>query len=443
MEIAVIGTGYVGLVTGVCLSDLGHHVTCIDIDEEKISTLQKGISPIYEENLAALLKKNLSRGTLMFSADYKEGLTGKRIVYIAVGTPQSEDGSADLRSIDAACASIGANLSNDVIIVTKSTVPVGTNKCMKEKIEANITMDHSIKIASNPEFIRQGSAVHDTFHGDRIVIGSDDEEVLDLLEQVNAGLNVPIVRTDLRSAEMIKYASNAFLAAKISFINEMANLCERVGANIDNVSEGMGMDKRIGSAFLNAGIGYGGSCFPKDTKAVISTGNQVDYEISIVEKAVEVNEKQREVLVDKILRQFGNVQGKKIALLGLAFKPNTDDMREAPSIIVSQRLVDEGAHILAYDPVAIENAREVLSPTITYASSVAAAIADAEIAVILTEWTEIKEFPIANYKVLMADPVIFDGRNCLSLADVEAAGIEYHSIGRPPIFVNRFQEVLV
>ncbi|GAB3058517.1 UDP-glucose dehydrogenase family protein [Virgibacillus ainsalahensis] len=433
MELAVIGTGYVGLVTGVCLSDLGHHVTCIDIDEEKIATLKKGISPIYEDGLTELLQKNIEKENLTFTTNYKEGLTDKQIVYIAVGTPQGEDGSADLTYINAACEDIAANLENDVVIVTKSTVPVGTNEHIKDKIQSSLKRDVSIKIASNPEFLRQGSAVYDTFHGDRIVIGSEDEQVLKMLEEVNEGFDLPIVKTDLRSAEMIKYAANAFLATKISFINEMANLSEKIGANIDHVANGMGMDKRIGSAFLNAGIGYGGSCFPKDTRAIISIGKNKDYDMPVLENVVDSNDRQRGIIVDKLLERFRDLNGKTIAVLGLSFKPNTDDMREAPSILVTKKLLEEGATVRAYDPAAMENAKKILSDEISYTSSVEEAVQDSDIVIILTEWKEMKEFPLEAYKQHMINPVVFDGRNCFTLEEARTSGVEYHSIGRPAV----------
>ncbi|WP_449355757.1 UDP-glucose dehydrogenase family protein [Virgibacillus natechei] len=433
MEIAVIGTGYVGLVTGVCLAELGNNVTCIDIDEEKVATLKQGISPIYENGLTELLQKNIEKGNLHFTTDYQEGLTGKSMVYIAVGTPQGEDGSADLTYINAACKSIAANLARDVVIVIKSTVPVGTNEYIKDKIESNLANNVTVKIASNPEFLRQGSAVYDTFNADRIVIGSDDPDALQALENVNADFNLPIVKTDLRSAEMIKYASNAFLATKISFINEMANLSEKIGANIDHVAKGMGMDERIGNAFLNAGIGYGGSCFPKDTRAIISIGKDAAYDMPILENVVDSNDRQRGVLVDKLLERFETIKGKKVAVLGLAFKPNTDDMREAPSILVTEKLLAEGAIVNAYDPVATDNAKKILPEQINYASSVEEAIEDADIAIILTEWKDIKTFPLEDYKKHMTNAVIFDGRNCFELEDLVGSGVEYHSIGRPTV----------
>ncbi|MED3655675.1 UDP-glucose/GDP-mannose dehydrogenase family protein, partial [Heyndrickxia sporothermodurans] len=386
MNIAVIGTGYVGLVTGVCLAEIGNNVTCIDLDEAKISTLKVGISPIFEEGLEELLNKNMSLNRISFTNDYEEGLFGKDVIYIAVGTPQMADGSADLSYIESTCEAIGHHLSNDTIIVTKSTVPVGTNDYIKARIHQYLKRDLSIKIVSNPEFLKQGTAVYDTFHGDRIVIGSDDAQALEILEEINAPFHIPIIKTDLRSAEMIKYASNAFLATKISFINEMANLCEKVGANIDSVSRGIGMDTRIGSAFLNAGTGYGGSCFPKDTRAIISTGRSVGLHMQIIDSAVRVNEMQKGILVDKMIQQFGDLNGKKIALLGLSFKPNTDDMREAPSILVAEKLIKEGAIIQAYDPVSIENAKKVLPYQVNYKTSIQEAITNVDIAIILSEW---------------------------------------------------------
>lgn len=433
MNIAVIGTGYVGLVTGVCLAEVGHTVTCIDIDNEKIETLKKGISPIYEEGLTELLQKNIASGNVSFTNDYSEGLRGKELVFIAVGTPQGQDGSADLTYITAACKDIAENLQNDVIIVTKSTVPVGTNEFIKKEIESNLVQRLTIKVASNPEFLRQGSAVYDTFHGDRIVIGSNDQEALDILSEVYERFNLPIIKTDLRSAEMIKYAANAFLATKISFINEMANLSERIGANIDHVAEGIGMDQRIGRAFLNAGIGYGGSCFPKDTRALISIGQNVDYNMSILKSVVEVNDFQRAGIVERVLSRLNDLSDRKVAVLGLAFKPNTDDMREAASIVVTRKLLEFGAKVHAYDPIATENARKVLSDQITFESSLDSAVRDADVAIILTEWKEIKEYPLEKYRENMKTAIIFDGRNCYNLLAAKQNGIEYHSIGRPVV----------
>jgi len=439
MDIAVIGTGYVGLVTGVCLSELGHKVTCIDIDHEKVTMLKKGVSPIYEEGLTELLQKNLENNNLTFTTDYEEGLLGKQVVYIAVGTPQSEDGSADLTYIDEASASIAKSLSNHAIIVTKSTVPVGTNEYIRSNIQERVKKGIKIKIVSNPEFLRQGTAVYDTFNGDRIVVGSDDEEAVSVVAGINEGFDLPILKTDLRSAEMIKYAANAFLATKISFINEMANLAEKVGANIDHISKGMGMDARIGNSFLNAGIGYGGSCFPKDTRALLSIGRNEGYEMPLLKNVVHTNERQKGIIVDKILQHYGDVKGKRIAILGLSFKPNTDDLREAPAILVTNQLLEQGAVLTAYDPVAMNNAKRILRKEINYTNSVSEAIKDADVAVILTEWKEIRDYPLEAYKKYMNRPVIFDGRNCFSLEDIHRSGIEYHSIGQPTISGSLFQ----
>ncbi|WP_042221479.1 UDP-glucose dehydrogenase family protein [Oceanobacillus manasiensis] len=431
MKIAVIGTGYVGLVTGVTLSEIGHQVTCVDVDKEKVNTLNKGVSPIYEEGLTELLEKNLERGTLTFTADYDEGMLGKDIIYLTVGTPQGKDGSADLTYIDKACDSIAASLQQNAIIVTKSTVPVGTNSYIKSRFEEKLSSNIKVKIVSNPEFLRQGSAVYDTFNGDRIVIGSDNTEALETIAEVNAPFNLPIVKTDLRSAEMIKYAANAFLATKISFINEIANLSEQVGANVDLVADGIGMDKRIGRAFLNAGAGFGGSCFPKDTNALISIGKEVDYTMPLLESVIKVNDKQRSIIADKVIANYADLSGKKIAVLGLAFKPNTDDMRDAPSIQITERLIEQGANLYAYDPVAIENAKKVLSGQVEYCSNIESALQNADMAIILTEWQEIKDFPLSAYKQYMKKPVLFDGRNCFTIEQINGSGIEYHSIGRP------------
>ncbi|QTN00826.1 nucleotide sugar dehydrogenase [Sediminibacillus dalangtanensis] len=431
MNIAVIGTGYVGLVTGVCLAEIGHSVTCLDIDEEKIGLLNHGKSPIFEEGLEDLLEKNLQRGRLDFTTDYWEGLAGKEIIYLAVGTPETADGSADLTFIEAAGRAIAAHLKQNAVIVTKSTVPVGTNQSIKRMIESELAEPVQIRIVSNPEFLRQGTAVHDTFHGDRIVIGSDDPAALALLEEINRPFQLPIVKTDLRSAEMIKYASNAFLAAKISFINEMAHLCAHVGANVDNVAEGMGMDSRIGGKFLQAGVGYGGSCFPKDTNALIAMGRSYDYPMPLLGSVQHVNDKQRDWLVEMIQTRLGNLEGKTIALLGMTFKPNTDDMRESPAIRVAEQLQAAGATLRGYDPVAVLRARQVMPATVMLTDNLQEAVQGADCAVIITDWKQVKDLPLEEYAGLLASPLLFDGRNCFNLKVAEASGIEYHSIGRP------------
>ena len=437
MNIAVVGTGYVGLVTGVCLAEIGHKVICIDIDKEKIEKMKQGISPIYEPGIEELMKKNINNKMIDFTNDHKKGFAGTDIIMIAVGTPQKTDGSADLSFIEQTAKDIAHNITSDVIVVTKSTVPVGTNEYIKDVIQKNLNKNIQVQIVSNPEFLREGSAIFDTFHGDRIVIGAENGEIALIIEKMYQPFNVPVFKTDLRSAEMIKYASNAFLATKISFINEMANLSEKLGANIDDVATGMGKDQRIGSRFLNAGIGFGGSCFPKDTSALLKMGKDHSYDLKILQSVLQVNDYQKKLLVQKALKRFGDLQGLRIALLGLAFKPNTDDLREAASIVVAEELLEHGAEIVAYDPIAIPYARKVLNPKIRYENSVKEAIQQADCAFILTEWEEFKEFNLANFSYLMKQPILFDGRNCFRLENVQKYDIEYHSIGRPVVYTSK------
>ncbi len=433
MKISVIGTGYVGLVTGVCLSEIGHEVTCLDIDEKKVQSMRDGISPIYEPGLDEMMKRNIDRNRLFFTSSYEEGLADNEFVFIAVGTPQSKNGSADLQYLNNACKSIAESMRRDMIVITKSTVPVGTNEHVKRTITQHLQEDYKVSVVSNPEFLREGSAIHDTFHGDRIVIGSEDEESLNRVKQIYADFELPILATDLRSAEMIKYASNAFLATKISFINELGNLCERLGANIENVSKGMGMDQRIGEKFLNAGVGYGGSCFPKDTNALLSIGNSVDCEMAIIKSVIDTNEKQQRIIVDKIKEFVPDLTNKKVGVLGLAFKPNTDDMRDAPSIKVIRELVDSGAEVYAYDPIAAENARVYLPGATVYKDSIDETLEDMDFAVIMTDWKDIKEYPLEQFNEHLKNPVLFDGRNCFNLQEMQKYGVQYHSIGRPSV----------
>ncbi|MFC7394405.1 UDP-glucose dehydrogenase family protein [Scopulibacillus cellulosilyticus] len=433
MNISVLGTGYVGLVTGVCLSEIGHDVTCIDIDQDKINKMSVGISPIFEPGLNELMLTNINKGRLHFTADHHQGLADKDIIYIAVETPQKEDGSADLRFIVRAAKDIVCHIKKDVIVVIKSTVPVGTNKFIKELILDNLTKDIKVDIISNPEFLREGSAINDTFYGDRIVIGSENESAASILEEVYKPFRVPVFKTDIYSAEMIKYASNAFLAAKISFINEMAHICDKVGANIDDVAKGMGQDKRIGPDFLSAGIGYGGSCFPKDTQALVKMAEDIQYKPIITKAAIEVNECQQTLLVEKAKKYFGNLLGKRLALLGLTYKPNTDDVRGSPAIPISKQLLKESAEIIAYDPAGIGKARTILPSRIQYAGSLDEALLNADLAFLLTEWNEVTGSLLRKACQLMKEPIIFDGRNCFSLDEVRKLNIEYHSIGRPPV----------
>jgi UDPglucose 6-dehydrogenase len=433
-KIAVVGTGYVGLVTGVALSEIGHHVTCIDVDLDKVKRMQAGISPIYEPGLDELMQKNIAAGRLHFTNEHELGFHEAEVIYIAVGTPQREDGSADLQYVEQAALDIATHAKRDVIVVTKSTVPVGTNERIRDLIRTHRKRDIQVEVVSNPEFLREGSAVHDTFHGDRIVIGADDERAAAVVEEINRPFGIPIFKTDIRSAEMIKYASNAFLATKISFINEISNICEKLGANVEDVALGMGMDKRIGSQFLRAGIGYGGSCFPKDTQALVQIAGNVNHRFDLLESVIRVNNRQQALLVHKALERFGSLRGMKIALLGLAFKPNTDDMREAASIVVSNKLLEEGAEVVAYDPVAMDNARRVLDPRVRFADSVEEVLAGADAAFLLTEWPEFQELSFDVFVRLMKEPVLFDGRNCFSLEYVRNYPVEYHSVGRPSVW---------
>jgi UDPglucose 6-dehydrogenase len=437
-KIAVVGTGYVGLVTGVCLSEIGHDVTCVDVDEHKVQKMREGISPIYEPGLNELMKKNIENGRLHFTTSHKEAFVGTEVIYIAVGTPQKEDGSADLRFVKQVAIDIAENIENDgVIVVTKSTVPVGTNYKVRDWIKAHLKKELSFDVVSNPEFLREGSAIQDMFHGDRIVIGADNERAASIIEEINKPFGIPIFKTDIRSAEMIKYASNAFLATKISFINEISNICEKLGANVEDVAYGMGLDSRIGSQFLRAGIGYGGSCFPKDTKALVQIAGNVDHKFELLEAVINVNNNQQIKLVEKARERFNSLKGKKIAMLGLAFKSNTDDMREAASIVIAEELVKEGAFVIAYDPIAIENAKRIIGNKITYADSVETALQDADIAFIVTEWEEFKNLPLDLFEKLMKTPIVFDGRNCYDLEEIKKYNIDYYSIGRPSIIESK------
>ncbi|PEL49016.1 UDP-glucose dehydrogenase family protein [Bacillus toyonensis] len=433
MKIAVVGTGYVGLVTGVALSHIGHDVTCVDIDEKKVERMRKGISPIYEPGLEELMLQNIEENRLYFTTSHQEGFENAEVVYIAVGTPEREDGSANLSYIEQVAKDIAKNAQRDIIVVTKSTVPVGTNHYIKQIISENLNENIKIEVASNPEFLREGSSVYDTFNGDRIVVGSDSVEAANVIEEINKPFGIPVYKTDIRSAEMIKYASNAFLATKISFINEIANICEKAGANIEDVAYGMGLDQRIGSMFLKAGIGYGGSCFPKDTKALTKIASNVDLDFTLLKAVVEVNNKQQHKLVKAAQSKLGSLRDKKVAVLGLAFKPNTDDMREAASVVIIKELLGEGADVTAYDPVAIENAKKLLPGTVKFTKELHEALVDQDLVFIVTEWQEVKEVDLSMFAKLMNNPIVFDGRNCFDLKEVSKHEIDYYSIGRSNI----------
>ncbi|WP_421381512.1 UDP-glucose dehydrogenase family protein [Bacillus salacetis] len=432
MNVSVIGTGYVGLVSGVCFSDIGNKVTCVDLDETKINNLKKGIVPIYEPGLKELVVKNTEEGRLFFTTDLSQAMKDADVVLIAVGTPEKETGEADLRFVEAVAKSIGENLDDYKVIVTKSTVPVGTNRYVKSIISEHCGHEN-FDVASNPEFLREGSAIHDTMNMERAIIGVESEKAGDILTELHKPFNTEIMVTDIETAEMIKYASNAFLATKISFINEIANICEKLGANVIDVAKGMGLDARIGAKFLQAGIGYGGSCFPKDTKALVQISGEVEHDFQLLKSVIEVNNKQQRVLIDKAIARFGSLSGKKVGLLGLAFKPNTDDMREAASIVISEELVKQGASVKGYDPIARETAAKVLPQEVEIVSSVNEAIEDADIIMILTEWDDIKNIDLEMIANLPSNPVLFDGRNCFSLDEVAKYNLEYHSIGRPSL----------
>ena len=433
MKIVVAGTGYVGLVTGACLSEIGHKVTCVDIDENKVTMMKKGISPIYEPGLDELLKRNYEEGRLDFTTDYKNAYKDANIVFIGVGTPEREDGSANLDYVFKVCEQIAENVENNCLVVVKSTVPIGTNDRVEEFLKEHVKASIHIEVASNPEFLAQGTAVKDTLYASRIVIGVESKESEEKLRYVYEGFNQPIVVTNRRSAEMIKYASNDFLALKISFINEIANVCEIVGANIEDVARGMSYDKRIGDKFLKAGLGYGGSCFPKDTKALHWLANDSGYEIKTIKATIEVNENQKYKMFRKAKQRFGSLKGMKVAVLGLTFKPETDDLREAPSIPNIKRLLDEGAEIVAFDPVGEENFKKKFNLPIEYVKSPKEALKNADVAFIFTEWKEIKNLDLQCYEKLMKTPIIFDGRNCYDVNLVKEHNIDYYSVGRKEV----------
>lgn len=427
-NIVVAGTGYVGLVTGVCLAEKGHNVTCVDVNQEKIDYMKKGKSPIYEKDLEELMVKNQER--LNYTTDSASAYKNADVIFIGVGTPEKKDGSANLKYVYEVAKEIARNIEKDCIVVLKSTVPIGTNKKVERYIINNLKNDVQVELVSNPEFLAQGTAVHDTLYAQRIVIGVKSKRAEEIMKNVYDSFGIEYVITDRESAEMIKYASNDFLALKVSYINEIANLCEIVGANITDVARGMGLDSRIGNKFLNAGIGYGGSCFPKDTKALNWLGNFYDYELKTVKAAIEVNENQKIKLIKKARKYYESFEGLNVAVLGLSFKPNTDDLREAPSLDCIPILLDDGAKIKAYDPVAENNYKKIYPTEIEYCKSVEDTLKDADICFIFTEWDFVKEMDISLFKKLMAKPIVLDGRNCFDLNKVKNERIIYESIGR-------------
>ncbi|MCB2082498.1 MAG: UDP-glucose/GDP-mannose dehydrogenase family protein [Sphingomonadaceae bacterium] len=435
MKIAMVGSGYVGLVSGACFADFGHDVVCIDKDQSKIDALHAGIMPIYEPGLDALVDSNVKAGRLSFTTDLAEGIKGASAIFIAVGTPSRRgDGHADLSFVHAVAQEVGDNLSNDAVIVTKSTVPVGTGDEVERIIAASGTT-HKFAVVSNPEFLREGAAIGDFKRPDRIVIGAEDEFGREVMREVYRPLYLnesPILFTSRRTSELIKYAANAFLATKITFINEMADLCEKVGANVQDVSRGIGMDNRIGAKFLHAGPGYGGSCFPKDTLALLKTAEDFDSPVRIVEAVVKVNDSRKRAMGRKVIDALGGpdaARGKKVALLGLTFKPNTDDMRDSPAIAIAQTLADGGVSVTAYDPEGMELARPIM-PEVTMCEDPYAAIEGADAIAIVTEWDAFRALDLGRVKELAKAPVLVDLRNIYQPADMQAAGFTYHSIGR-------------
>lgn len=439
MKIAVAGTGYVGLVTGVCLAENGHNVTCVDIDEHKVAIMKSGISPIFEPDLDKLMIKNMAK--LDFTTNYREAYRDADVIFIGVGTPEKQDGSANLTYVYGVAEQIAESLEKDCVVVVKSTVPIGTNDKIEELIKSNRKHNVNVYVASNPEFLAQGTAVRDTLHASRIVIGAEEEVAAETLKEVYKDFGAPIVVTNRKSAEMIKYASNDFLALKISFINEIANLCENIGANIEDVALGMGYDHRIGNRFLNAGIGYGGSCFPKDTKALHWLANFHDTELKTVKAAIDVNENQKLKLFKKSRKYFDSLQGLNVAVLGLTFKPGTDDLREAPTLVNIPLMLEDGANVKAWDPVGVNNFKKVHPDEIDYCKTIEETIQDADICFIFTEWDEVKDFELAKYSQLMKTPIVLDGRNCYDLTSVKKAEMIYDSIGRET--VNQLEASLV
>jgi UDPglucose 6-dehydrogenase len=431
MRIAVVGTGYVGLVVGVCLAENGNDVTCVDKDADKIAMLEAGRMPMYEPGLEEIVRRNHSEERLAFSTDLHSAVQHASIVFIAVGTPQGEDGSADLQHVLAVARDIGRAITKYTVIVDKSTVPVGTAHKVRAAVAAETA--HPFSVVSNPEFLKQGAAIEDFMKPDRVVIGADDQQAAELMKELYGPFTrtgAPIMVMDTRSAELCKYAANSILATRISFMNEIANVCELVGANVDQIRRAIGADKRIGTSFLFPGIGYGGSCFPKDVKALVRSSADHGYQFRILEAVEEVNDTQKSRLVSLVERHFGDLRGRTIALWGLAFKPRTDDMREAPAITIIERLLSLGATVRAYDPEAGGTARRLFGDRITLVEKSYDALAGADALIIATEWNEFREPNFTRIQKLLKTPVVFDGRNIYSPEHMRSLGFTYFSIGR-------------
>jgi UDPglucose 6-dehydrogenase len=433
MNICVVGTGYVGLVTGAAFADLGNEVICVDNQSEKIEALRAGRMPIYEPGLEEMVLRNVADGRLSFTEDLDAAVRRSDIVFITVGTPPGDGGRTDLSAVEAVAQAIGQAMERYLVVVNKSTVPVGTGEFVREVIERHQTRPIPFDVVSNPEFLREGSAIEDTLRPDRIVIGAPSQQVAMTLLELYAPLERPMIITDVPSAEMIKYASNAFLATKISFANAIANLCEAAGADVTHVMKGMGLDARVGPAFLAAGLGYGGSCFPKDTDSLIHTASTLDYDFALLRAVVDINRGRATHFVESMSKALSPLDGKIIAVLGVAFKPNTDDMREAKSIEVVTELLRLGATVRVYDPVALDNAREVFPPSVIYCTSSYEAASGADAIALVTEWNEFKFLNLDRVRKVMRRPVIFDGRNVWEPERMRRLGFEYHSVGRKPV----------
>lgn len=435
MNIAIVGTGYVGLVSGTCFAEMGAHVTCVDVDEQKIQKLKDGIMPIYEPGLEELVKRNVEYGRLQFTTNLTEVLDDVEVVFSAVGTPPDEDGSADLKYVLAVAKQFGQNINKYTILVTKSTVPVGTAKKVKAAIQAELDkrgVDVPFDVASNPEFLKEGAAIKDFMSPDRVVVGTESEKAKEVMTRLYRPLmlqNFRVIFMDIPSAEMTKYAANAMLATRISFMNDIANLCERVGANVDSVRKGIGTDSRIGSKFLYAGCGYGGSCFPKDVKALVHTGMDNGYHMEVIEAVERVNEKQKSIVYDKIIKAVGDVKGKTIAILGLAFKPETDDMREAPALVVIDKLLKDCATVKVFDPIAIDECKRRIGDTVAYCTNMYDAADGADVLALMTEWRQFRMPSWNVIKKVMNGNVVVDGRNIYDRQELEELGFVYTRIG--------------
>lgn len=432
MHIGIIGTGYVGLVTGACFAEFGISVTCVDKDEKKIKSLKKGLIPFYEPGLDELVQRNIKQGRLRFTTRIKEAVESSLVIFIAVGTPPRGDGSADLKYVEEVAREIARHIDGYKVIATKSTVPVGTGEKLREIISRNLKEQIDFDIVSNPEFLREGAAIEDFMRPNRVVIGTKSQQAIAIMKDLYKPLyliETPFVITNIETAELIKYASNSFLATKISFINEVANLCEKVGADVHMVAKGMGLDHRIGSKFLHPGPGFGGSCFPKDIKALLSIAEKYGVEMNVIRATLGANERQREIVVDKIKNELKELKGKTIAILGLSFKPNTDDLREAPSIFIIKRLLEQGAKIRAYDPVAMNGAKAIF-PEIKYYKDLYDAAEGADALVIVTEWNQFRNLDLDKIKKILRQPYFFDLRNIYEPDKMKKLGFKYFCAGR-------------